>query len=51
MLEDKETLTTVAGLGGFIIGYGFKTMLVNRKLPKKGALIHRSSIKKMELQI
>ena len=36
MLEDKETLVAVAGLGGFIIGYGFKTILVNRKLPKKG---------------
>lgn len=36
MLEDKETLAAVAGLGGFIIGYGFKTILVNRKLPKKG---------------
>ena len=36
MLEDKDTLAAVAGLGGFIIGYGFKTILVNRKLPKKG---------------
>ena len=36
MIEDKETLVAVAGLGGFIIGYGFKTILVNRKLPKKG---------------
>lgn len=36
MLEDKETIAAVAGLGGFIIGYGVKTILVNRKLPRKG---------------
>lgn len=36
MLEDKETVAAVAGLGGFIIGYSLKTILVNRKLPRKG---------------
>ena len=36
MLEDPTTLAAVAASTGFIIGYGLKTIIVNRKAPRKG---------------
>ena len=36
MLEDPTTLAAVAASTGFIIGYGLKTVIVNRKAPRKG---------------
>tara|TARA_B110001452_G_scaffold267600_1_gene278365 strand:- start:13003 stop:13644 length:642 start_codon:yes stop_codon:yes gene_type:complete len=36
MLEDPMTLAAVAASTGFLIGYGVKTMMVNRKAPRKG---------------
>tara|TARA_B100000767_G_scaffold275129_2_gene310596 strand:- start:3609 stop:4250 length:642 start_codon:yes stop_codon:yes gene_type:complete len=36
MLEDPTTLAAVAASTGFIIGYGLKTIMVNRKAPRKG---------------
>ena len=36
MLEDPMTLATLAASTGFIIGYGLKTVIVNRKAPRKG---------------
>ncbi len=36
MFEDPTTLAAVAASTGFIIGYGLKTVIVNRKAPRKG---------------
>ena len=36
MLEDPTTLAAVAASTGFILGYGLKTIIVNRKAPNKG---------------